>query len=72
MKMLLADYHWVTSPWTPFAISLVYGLGVFCASVSDADAKPKSAAGWIAAAIVGVFNSLLLAAAVLGLVKLSS
>jgi hypothetical protein len=70
LKVLLPNSPWIGSAWTPVLISLVYGVAVFCASVSDPGARPKTSAGWIAAVIVGIFNSLLLAAAALGIVGL--
>lgn len=70
-KLLFPQSWWATTPWTAVGISLFYGLAVFCASVSDPDARPKSTGAWIAAVIVGIFNSLLLAAAVLGIVGIA-
>ncbi len=70
LKVMLPASDWVVSPWTAAGISLVYGVAVFCASVSDPDARPKNSGAWIAAVIVALFNSLLLTAAALGILGL--
>ncbi len=70
LKVLFPQSAWPSSMWTAVGISVVYGVAVFFASVSDPAARPKNTGAWLAAVIVGMFNSLLLAAAALGIVGL--
>ncbi len=61
---------WGDKSWVPVLVSLVVGAVIFVASTADPDAKPKSRREWIIAVAVALFNSLYLAAASLGLLKL--
>ena len=60
---------WGASQWVPFIAAIAVGGVIFLSSVSDPDAAPKSTAQWIVAVAIGFLNSLLLAAAALGIFR---
>ena len=55
------------SSWVPVITALIIGGVIFMGGLSDEDTKPKSTRPWIVSVVVGILNSLFLAAAALGL-----
>jgi hypothetical protein len=60
--------NWADSYWVPFAICLVYALWQFAISVSGASGA-KTAMERFSAAVIGVANGAVVAAAVIGLTE---
>jgi hypothetical protein len=56
-----------TSPWVTLVAALVVGTVIFIITISDADAAPKTRMKWLVAVAIALFNSLYLAASILGL-----
>jgi hypothetical protein len=57
------------SPWVPLFAALLAGVVIFGLTMTDADSRPKTAAGWAIAACTAAINSLLLFVAALGIEK---
>jgi hypothetical protein len=65
----LVQHYWPgTSDFVVLYISLVVGFVLFIITITDPSARPKGL-GWLAAILIAVLNSLVLAASALGLVK---
>lgn len=60
-------FPWGSSTVVPAVIALLIGAVIFLVTVSEADARPKTLASWVVAVVVGLFNSLVLLAAALGI-----
>ncbi len=56
----------LSTSWTALVFAALVGLVIFLINVDDERSKPKSVRGWLIAIIIACFNSLTLAAAVLG------
>ncbi len=58
---------WGSSDVLVLGLSLLVGAVIFLISTADPDAKPKAPREWFIAALIAAFNSLFLAASVLGI-----
>jgi hypothetical protein len=69
LKRLDSD---LTSPWVAVVLSILAGTVILLISVSDPGSKPKSTSKWFIAIVIALFNSLMLAASVLGVLQMAS